>query len=65
MPESKSTNTDPIKSASVAAVMPCVGGFIYWVAQSGIDARAEYERQYNSEIPAKKDTTGAARECVD
>ena len=64
MAESKST-TDTMSSASVAAVMPCVGGFIYWVAQHGNVARAERRHQKIGEIPANKNAADAERECVD
>ena len=63
MPESKNIK-DTASSASVAAVMPCVGGFIYWVAQSGIEARAERERQKNGEMPANESAAEDKRECV-
>jgi hypothetical protein len=65
MPESKNTNTDTMNTASVAAVMPCVGGLIFWVAQNSIEASAEIERQHKSEIVTKGDATGAAQEYIE
>ena len=64
MQEPKST-TDTMTSASVAAVMPCVGGFIYWVAQNGIEGPAERERQKIDEMPADESARDYMRECVD
>lgn len=54
-----------MSTASVAAVMPCVGGLIFWVAQNSIEARTEIERQHKSEIVTKGDATGAAQEYIE
>jgi hypothetical protein len=64
MPESKNINADTMNTASVAAVMPCVGGLIFWVAQNSIEARADIERQHKSEIVTKGNAAGAAQEYI-
>jgi hypothetical protein len=65
MSEAQNTDTDTNSAASVAAVMPCVGGLIFWVAQNSIEAHAGIERQHESEILRKGNATGAARECIE
>jgi hypothetical protein len=62
---SEAQTTDTKSAASVVAVMPCVGGLIFWVAQNSVEARAEIERQRESEIVRKGDATGAAREYIE
>lgn len=48
MPEAKNTNTDMMSSTSVTAVMPCVGGLIFWVAKNSIETEIERQEKKQS-----------------
>jgi len=52
-------------SASVAAVMPCVGGLIFLLGQNGTEARVGHEAQSSIEAGWTEDATSAVPECVE
>ena len=43
MPELKPTDTEKMNAVTSAAVMPCVGGFIFYVGQSRTEDRPDFE----------------------
>jgi hypothetical protein len=65
MPEPKSASNDTMTSASVAAVMPCVGGLIFLLGQNGTEARVGHEAQSSIEAGWTEDATSAVPECVE
>lgn len=55
MPEAKSADTDRMDAVTATAVMPCVGGFIFYVGQSRIEDRPDFENQNVSTVVIAKD----------
>ena len=61
MPEPKGADMERMDAVSSAAVMPCVGGFIFYVGQSHIEDRPDFENQNASARAMVGDATGANR----
>jgi hypothetical protein len=61
MPEPKSADTDRMDAVTATAVMPCVGGFIFYVGQSRIEDRPDFENQNASARVKAGDIRGADR----
>jgi hypothetical protein len=61
MPESKSADADRTSAVTATAVMPCVGGFIFYVGQSRIEDRPDFENQDTSVMVMVGDARRADR----
>jgi len=62
MPEPKGADTDRMETVTAAAVMPCVGGFIFYVGQSRIEDRPDLENRNASAMMG--DARGADRKRI-
>ena len=45
MPEPKTADTERMGAVTSSAVMPCVGGLIFYVGQNRIEDRPDFENQ--------------------
>jgi len=56
---------DRMEAVTAAAVMPCVGGFIFYVGQSRIEDRPDFENQNNNAMVMVADAGGADRKRIE
>ena len=61
MPEPKTADTERMEAVTSAAIMPCVGGLIFYVGQSRTEDRPGFENQNAGAIVLEEDSGVADR----
>jgi len=64
MPEPKTADTERMDAVTSAAVMPCVGGLIFYVGQNRTEDRPDFENQNASAVKMVGDARGADRKRI-
>jgi hypothetical protein len=61
MTEPKAADTERMDALTSAAVMPCVGGFIFYVGQNRTEIRPDFENQNAGAMAVEEDAGVADR----
>lgn len=64
MPEPKDADTNRRDAVAATAVMPCVGGFIFYVGQSRAEDRPDFGNRNANSVAMAADATDADNERI-